>query len=552
MRTRPNLLATADRLTVLQWLAGFVLGEAAGMSLAVAGVVIVFTEPLGWRSLAVLVSLTVMAFAVATLAHVPHALRTIHQFVEFLLQYGHCRFTPIYEREYFRALQASVPDEWLEFSQDWRNARQGRLHVLPGLARIQKGWLRIIVAETHPDDPAGPLPACLVTHSCMFGAWIIIGTHPRRLPGLQHHFILHELQHCTVHNSTVNPGRAWEIITTGATLLVLPILVTPSMAAALLPLLAVVLTLTLLRMRGEAPAREHLHDEIRADLGALERSDPAWFGNLPGERVADALGIREPLRRRVFTENLERMRGGERVLTPREVLPREGRLERATSTLHNLGLVTLMVTAGVLHAPLQGGRLAILVTTAGLGLIGYFLALTALFMRAQYADYIVGRPVTETTLWQALPAEVVHHLAYARTRCGRVVPPDASDVLFEPGEAEASLDRPDGRALLIHQKPVDHAALHSLEYDAEDRCCAVVLNDGTRLDLGVRIPVYTERTWRTAGTVTLAQGDGGPGGEVTLPLTRFRRKTRKPRAKSAEPVEFARARTSSVDSAGSS
>lgn len=85
----------------------------------------------------------------------------------------------------------------------------------------------------------------------------------------------------------------------------------------------------------------------------------------------------------------------------------------------------------------------------------------------------------------------------------------ASGVLFLPDELDIFTNKASGDVYIFHGKPVDYDALERLEYDPKDHTVDVVMKDGSRIDLGVKIQWLIRPYFARADSIKVVQTKDG-------------------------------------------
>jgi len=233
--------------------------------------------------------------------------------------------------------------------------------------------LRLVAAEGRQDDGVAGL-ATSVTYGAPFEGWVVLPWHPKDMSGPQHFVALHEIGHTSIEG-TAFEGRDVQIRSTYVFLLYAAVEVqgTPPQLAALMFLSIVWVVLSRIQSRyNHRVAR--LHDEIHADEYALARCNPAWLGNGPALQVANTLCHNQNDRRvsseetrvriAAFVENLELVRAGKGTRPAADYLPKRPWGARSLKVLEDVLLATVLISCGLLHAPLTDLRLELLVGTS--------------------------------------------------------------------------------------------------------------------------------------------------------------------------------------------
>lgn len=105
---------------------------------------------------------------------------------------------------------------------------------------------------------------------------------------------------------------------------------------------------------------------------------------------------------------------------------------------------------------------------------------------------------------------------------------ESQGVMFLPEELDIFIDKITGTSFIYHGKHVDYERLDHLEYDPQDHSVDVVMKDGSRLDLGVKIqwlvrPYFTRS--REIKIVRTKDGESIDG--VSIPLIHIKKEKKK-------------------------
>ena len=92
----------------------------------------------------------------------------------------------------------------------------------------------------------------------------------------------------------------------------------------------------------------------------------------------------------------------------------------------------------------------------------------------------------------------------------------ATRALFTPDEMDIYVNKVTLEAYIFHGKKVDYEAIERLEYDPNDHSVDVVMKNGTRLDLGVKIQWLVRPYFTKAGEINIVQTKDGDSIEGTI------------------------------------
>ena len=364
----------------------YLFGVLTTLPLVMVGLTVLAVSHFNWHSI-----LLFLAALVASWANQMWVLNSdlnfsLDELIGFRNQFPGVTFTSIPVSEYVSVLREQVPH---------LRSRKPE-EILPFSTRLQDNRLRILVCSNSRASDPQARPTARLTYASFLGAWMIVADPPERTHRLGLFVLLHEVGHTAFVSFVSRVASKIAVRNMILPAVFLALLITPTLkqGVGLLVLALGWLALATAQQRFFR-AKNQLYDEIYADRFALERSNPEWFQKSPVSEFVSRIAkmenpegtSEEDLRQRTvaFSENLERLKQGQSLRTPRELLP-----GYRWNFLEEILLASLLVLAGVAHAPLSGRRLLVLwLFTFVLFLFGTVISFVQVLQR-DAADHIFG------------------------------------------------------------------------------------------------------------------------------------------------------------------
>lgn len=414
------------------------------------------------------------------------------------------------------------------------------------------GKLRIVSLEDDNQRDAH-FPRSLVTFAGWSGAWVFIPAKTHNLSGLQKFQLLHELGH--ISGQAIARETATSSITLYASVVSLPFLLLRAqdhLIVALVLGFSMALQAWRARLARQRRSQHQLTDEIEADHFAFACSRPEWFKDYPAEHIAQRLcgsASLSPeeiqLRQQAFVSSLNALRAGQQ---PPKGPKIPGAPESWSEKIVFWSALAALLGAGAFYSPASGLHLLAAAICSFLALLGYAMAARLTdYMEALLTVNVGGVPRDDWTVDQVRstkrsclaisrrtqpPKIVVATYVLACNYIGQLyreedakatrhvgLAPGTSGTLFAPSQLDIFVKKTlPPQVWIFHGKEIN-LRLVRLDYHPQEHWVCVHSEDGSSLDLGVKIRWLIRPFWEDATEVIVARTEQGRVVEqVVLPL----------------------------------
>lgn len=508
---------------------------------------------LGWDwRLLVLAPLALLASAqISSIRYFHQTLRVYDQLVALYAKRSRWRFTPITTAEYLEALYRDAPPP----ASDGAGGEQAfARRMLPASEYYLGERLRLIVLEMGEEARLG----VLATFATLDRAWVFLDGPPGEMDGFEHFKVLHEVGHTDpagMHLSYASRGQlTWVLLT----MPVLAVMVRWDVTTAALFTAHLLVFLSAAKFTVRRLARRlRFAEEVYADDFALERCPRHWFENFSAQNVKDFAAMicgnaspREghphgspiydaPLtdnevkwRRIILVNKINQMVKGDDYVAEETVPVLSIRLLLLLSFCQQVALIVLSVVIGLRPAELTTTRfVALIVVMSVIVLAGFVVTLIGNTLATYWDKQLNAKQPSEMsdserTLLESHERGLrwrEHFEAWKGERedsdiDNDILAPGTTGRLFRPDELDIFVDRQKSQAFIFHGKVIDYAISH-LEYVPQGRSLVVVMTDGTRLDLGVKLRWLVRPHFLKADEVRIARTEERSEVEgITVPL----------------------------------
>jgi len=516
-----------------------------------------------WRLLLLLPLTFFCAFSIHNIRLYHRTSKIIDELAELYRRNRDWKYKPITVGEYLETLYQSSSAKQGEG--DKRNEEEFARSMLSENEYHFGDYLRFIIVETKEDS----ILSVLATFATPKRAWIFLNGNPAEMDELAHFNVLHEVGHTSLYN-TVNLLNRGDLTTYFLSLPVVALMLRWNYTTLILILFFLLTYLSLREISYKwMRRRSRYYEEVHADDFAVKRLPDSWFKNFSSDEevdvfatmVAGNLALKNkrrnshsiydaPLteeqtnwRKIILTNKIYRRLKGEEY-KPVGYVPGCGYfLIRVLIIIQNAVLVFLLILLGLQHGELTWLRffslmaVTLLITSIGLAFDRLSLA---------WPDYwdtlIISKELSSSrqknvddAIKGALWGKKVGDWRWERElkRQERLekekdknidlnfVPPGVTGTLFLPAEVDLYVDINTTEAFIYHGKVIDYDISH-LEYYSQNHSIVVVMNDGTRLSLGVNLLWLVRPHFLKAKEVTIAlTANKKVVNEVTVPLKKI-------------------------------
>ena len=475
-----------------------------------------------WRFIIILPLVVLTVITLSSLTSVKRTKRVFNEIDKLVRQNPHWRFIRVTNAEYLESLYRDTANQ---SSLTQRTEEDFVKSILPPSETLMGDYLRLVVVETGDNSAL----AVLSTFATGFRSWILLNGSPAKMNDFAHFKVLHEMGHTDPIIIAADSGSEGQFSRFLMSLVVIAFLMQWNLIT--LTLIAfcfcVLLTLSKFTMKW-VRSKIIFIEELYADTFALARCPPQWFSRLS---IADIEVFASTVCGDVSDSMRFSTRGFKRPLTSEQIARRREMLIESITRLvrgEDISLMDHLRWVGPLMRPTIVTIQYLLIASLlfGLGLNSFelttnrFLAVTAILVTIVLIGFIVERIfITISDYWDAyfIPNDLSEaqqkdlkafrrgldwNEKISQWRFRRLekseqakdkfvdrnfTPPGIVGRIFSADELDIHVNKATSEAYIYHSKVIDYDISH-LEYYLRSQSIVVVMNDRTRLDLGVEMP----------------------------------------------------------------
>lgn len=505
-----------------------------------------------WRLLVLVPLSLICTMSIGALRSFHQTGRVYEQISDLYGNHPHWRFTRITTADYLEALYQNslTPTNESGAAREQEFAKS----VLTSSEYYGGDHLRFVVIETEEKAAVG----VLATFATLNRAWVFLDGNPRAMQGFEHFKVLHEVGHTSPAGIVIGYAMRGNLT---QLLLMLPVIAfmlkweTTTLLLLTLYLL-VVLSMTKYTFRWIGRHMRYI-EEMYADDFALERCPRHWFESFSGQDVKDfahaicgnwppggrqehaSLVYDAPMtedqvkwRRIVLVNKLNLMLKGDEYVAEERVPVLSANLIQLLTLCQNTLLAALALALGLQHAELTTARfvalvvMMMLITIAGLVVVQLGQLLATHWDANLNAKPLFERSPTEQKFLASLDKGTRWREQFDAWRLRMQDEGLDNDVpaagttgrLFMPKEVDLRVNERTSESYIFHGKVIDYDISH-LEYVSDGHSIVVVMNDRTRLDLGVKLRAEIRPHFLKADQVLIIRTENRKSvGGVTVPL----------------------------------
>jgi hypothetical protein len=499
-----------------------ILGELLGLPLIIILIGAVWALGWDWRLLFLFPLALLCSLGIADIRNFfSQTSQTFEELVTTYRKFSNCHFTHYRTEDYIKTLYGNS-SELVDKNNDIHKPEFAK-SMLSSRESFFGNYLRLIVIET---DSNVIIPQ-LSTFAMNERAWIFLNENPQNMDGIQHFNVLHEIGHTNPYGMAgYSLKGVWTNFLISLPVIVLMVKWEVTSLILLVIFIAIFLSFNSLTIRW-IRRRIRFVEELYADDFALERCPKHWFkdfsqhdikdfaemvcGNLSFEEEKnnsstefDAPMTTEQVkwRQTALINKIKRKLEGDNYEPVGYIPELSIKLIKFLLIVQQLILISLLVTIGLQHAELTTIRfIALIAVMLLIMFVGIIFGLMAKTL-ANHWDIKLGlkRNLTKTEqnnldygqkgfelrekfeLWRHQKKEEKKD----RNIDVNFTPPGINGILFLPEEIDLYVNREKLEAYIFHGKVIDYDISH-LEYYSQNHSVVIVMNNGNRFDLGVRL-----------------------------------------------------------------
>lgn len=496
------------------------VGELSGTPLFLVAIGGAWALGWDWRLLILLPLSLLCGICISGLRSFHQTGRVYKQLSDLYANHPHWQFTPTTTADYLEALYHNSPPA--AGAGDGAGEREFAKSILPPAEYHIGEHLRLVAIETAEETGVG----VLATFATIDRAWVFLDGDPRAMRGFEHFKVLHEVGHTHLDGMLLSYATKGSLTQVSLTLVVVALMLRwePASLALLAAYLLVFLSLTKFTMKWVNRHSRYI-EELHADDFALERCPRLWFEDFSEQDVKDfaaavcgnaptdgGRGHTSPLfdapltdkqvewRRTVLVNKLNRLLKGDEYKGGERVPVLSARLINLLLLCQQLSLIALSLALGLWHAELTTTRfVALLVVMTLITFAGFIVGQVGVVLATRWDANLNAKPVSERSAEEQKRLDSLDQGVRWRQKLetwrGEREDRDIDDDvpaagttgrLFLPDELNIQVNTRTFEAYLYHSKDIDYRISH-FEYAPESHSVIVVMDDRTRLDLGIKL-----------------------------------------------------------------